>query len=66
MPPTNELVHAAGGHGGAVRGGSAERPTDPLAILNLWNPALDPIRDHPRFRATLQRFGLPFTVGAQP
>ena len=41
------------------------RPTL-FAILNLWNPALDPIRDHPRFRATLQRLGLPFHGGGQP
>jgi hypothetical protein len=41
------------------------RPTL-VAILNLWNPALDPIRDHPRFRATQQRFGLPFHGGGQP
>jgi serine/threonine-protein kinase len=42
-----------------------ERPS--LAgILTLWNPALDPIRDSPRFRATLQRLGLPFHSGGQP
>jgi len=28
-------------------------------ILTLWNPPLDPIRDHPRFRLTLQALGLP-------
>lgn len=34
------------------------RPT-PDGVLTLWNPTLDPIRDHPRFQATLQRLGLP-------
>jgi eukaryotic-like serine/threonine-protein kinase len=33
------------------------------AILMLWNPALDPIRDHPRFRSTLAHLGLPFRGG---
>ncbi len=32
-------------------------------ILALWTPVLDPIRDHPRFRATLRRFRLPFDGG---
>jgi serine/threonine-protein kinase len=41
------------------------RPT-PNGILTLWNPPLDPIRDHPRFRATLQRLGLPFHSQGQP
>jgi TolB-like protein/tRNA A-37 threonylcarbamoyl transferase component Bud32/tetratricopeptide (TPR) repeat protein len=41
------------------------RPT-PNGILTLWNPPLDPIRDHPRFRATLQRLGLPFHGQGQP
>jgi serine/threonine-protein kinase len=35
-------------------------------ILTLWNPPLDPIRDHPRFRATLKRLGLPFRSEGQP
>jgi eukaryotic-like serine/threonine-protein kinase len=35
-------------------------------ILTLWSPPLDPIRNHPRFRATLQRLGLPFRSGGQP
>jgi adenylate cyclase len=35
------------------------RPT-PNGVLTLWNPALDPIRDHPRFQAALQRLRLPF------
>ncbi len=37
----------------------AAHPT-PMGILTLWNPALDPIRERPRFRAVLQRLGLPF------
>jgi serine/threonine-protein kinase len=41
------------------------KPT-PNGILTLWNPPLDPIRDHPRFRATLQRLGLPFHGREQP
>ena len=32
----------------------------PNGILTLWNPALDPIREHPRFRAVLQQLQLPF------
>ena len=35
------------------------RPT-PNGVLTLWIPALDPIRDHPRFQAALQRLRLPF------
>jgi TolB-like protein/DNA-binding SARP family transcriptional activator/Flp pilus assembly protein TadD len=37
--------------------GSAPTPN---GILTLWNPALDPIREHPRFRAVLQGLQLPF------
>jgi TolB-like protein len=33
------------------------------AILMLWSPTLDPIRDHPRFRSTLAQLGLPFRGG---
>jgi TolB-like protein/DNA-binding SARP family transcriptional activator len=36
-----------------------------FSVLNLWNPALDPIREHPRFRATLEQLGLPFR-GTEP
>ena len=36
-----------------------------FSVLNLWNPALDPIRDHPRFRSTLEQLGLPFR-GREP
>jgi hypothetical protein len=36
-----------------------------FSVLNLWNPALDPIRDHPRFRSTLEQLGLPFR-GTEP
>jgi hypothetical protein len=36
-----------------------------FSVLNLWNPALDPIRDHPRFRSTLAQLGLPFR-GREP
>lgn len=32
-------------------------------ILNIWNPVLDPIRGHPRFKAMLTRLGLPFKGG---
>ncbi|HEV8455993.1 MAG TPA: hypothetical protein VGQ24_13930 [Gemmatimonadales bacterium] len=41
------------------------RPT-PNGVLTLWNPPLDPIRDHPRFQATLQRLWLPFHGRGQP
>jgi tetratricopeptide (TPR) repeat protein len=34
------------------------------AVLNLWNPLLDPIRSSPRFRATLKKLGLPY--GGRP
>jgi len=32
----------------------------------LWNPALDPIRNDPRFKAVLKKMGLPYipTTGA--
>jgi len=40
------------------------RPTL-FSVLNLWNPALDPIRNHPRFRSTLVELGLPFE-GTEP
>jgi adenylate cyclase len=36
-----------------------------FSVLNLWNPALDPIREHPRFRSTLEQLGLPFR-GTEP
>jgi adenylate cyclase len=36
-----------------------------FSVLNLWNPALDPIRGHPRFRSTLVQLGLPFR-GTEP
>ena len=36
-----------------------------FSVLNLWNPALDPIREHPRFRSTLEQLGLPFQ-GTEP
>ncbi|HEX3233536.1 MAG TPA: BTAD domain-containing putative transcriptional regulator [Gemmatimonadales bacterium] len=36
-----------------------------FSVLNLWNPALDPIRQHPRFQATLARLGLPYR-GTEP
>jgi adenylate cyclase len=36
-----------------------------FSVLNLWNPALDPIREHPRFRSTLDHLGLPFR-GTEP
>ena len=42
----------------------AARPTF-FGVLNLWNPALDPIRTHPRFRATLERLGVPYR-GTEP
>jgi len=31
-----------------------------FGVLNLWNPALEPIRRHHRFRSTLEQLGLPF------
>jgi adenylate cyclase len=42
----------------------SSRPS-PNAILTLWNPALDPIRDDPRFQAVLQRLQLPFHAPAR-
>ena len=36
-----------------------------FAVLNLWNPALDPIRGHPRFRSTLTQLDLPYR-GTEP
>jgi hypothetical protein len=36
-----------------------------FSVLNLWNPALDPIREQPRFRSTLEQLGLPFQ-GTEP
>jgi hypothetical protein len=36
-----------------------------FSVLNLWSPALDPIREHPRFRSTLEQLGLPFR-GTEP
>ena len=41
------------------------RPT-PNGVLTLWNPTLDPIRDHPRFQATLRRLGLPYRGQRRP
>ncbi len=34
-------------------------------ILNIWNPVLDPIRGHPRFKTMLKRLGLPFKGGVK-
>lgn len=39
------------------------RPS-PDGILPLWSPMLDPIREHPRFRATLRLLGLPYKSAA--
>ena len=36
-----------------------------FSVLNLWNPALDPVREHPRFHSTLEQLGLPFR-GTEP
>jgi hypothetical protein len=36
-----------------------------FSVLNLWNPALDPIREHAHFRSTLEQLGLPFQ-GSEP
>ena len=44
-------------------GRMSSRPS-PNAILTLWNPALDPIRDDPRFQAALRRLRLPFHAPA--
>jgi hypothetical protein len=51
---------------GALRAVEALRTHATLfSVLNLWNPALDPIREHPRFRSTLEQLGLPFH-GTEP